>query len=78
VENKNNSPVTSQLSIRFVAKTSDIKIFSENIRFDVKTSEVATLTTVVKTTFVASLGSRLNFSHHPSVSQLTKILPFSL
>jgi len=39
VENKNNTPV----NIRFVAKTSDIRNFSENIRYDVKTSEVATL-----------------------------------
>jgi len=39
VVNKNNSPV----NIRFVAKTSDIRNFSENIRFDVKTSEMATL-----------------------------------
>ena len=39
VVNKNNSPV----NIRFVAKTSDIRNFSENIRSDVKTSEVATL-----------------------------------
>jgi len=36
---KNNS----SLNIRFVAKTSDIRIFSQNIRSDVKTSEVATL-----------------------------------
>jgi len=38
---KNNSPV----NIRFVAnaKTSDIRNLSENIRSDVKTSEVATL-----------------------------------
>ena len=33
----------SQLNIRFVAKTSDIKNFSQNIRSAVKTSEVATL-----------------------------------
>ena len=33
---KNNSP----LNIRFVAKTSDIRNFSQNIRSDVKTSEV--------------------------------------
>jgi len=39
VGNKNNSPV----NIRFVAKTSDIRNVSENIRSDVKTSEVATL-----------------------------------
>jgi len=38
VVNKNNSAV----NIRFVAKT-DIRNFSENIRSDVKTSEVATL-----------------------------------
>jgi len=41
VVNKNNSSV----NIRFVAKTSDIRNFSENIRSDVKTSEVATLPT---------------------------------
>jgi len=39
VENKNNS----SFNIRFVAKTSDIKNFSQNIISDVKTSEVATL-----------------------------------
>ena len=38
VENKNN-PV----NIRFVAKISDIRYLSVNIRSDVKTSEVATL-----------------------------------
>jgi len=36
---KNNSSV----NIRFVAKTSDIGNISQNIRSDVKTSEVATL-----------------------------------
>jgi len=35
----NNSPA----NIRFVAKISEIRMFSENIRSDVKTSEVATL-----------------------------------
>jgi len=40
---KNNSSV----NIRFVAKTSDIRNFSENIRSDVKTSEVATLLTTL-------------------------------
>jgi len=39
VGNKNNDPV----NIRFVAKILDIRNFSENIRSDVKTSEVATL-----------------------------------
>jgi len=39
VENNNNSP----LNIRFSAKTSDIRNFSQNIWCDVKTSEVATL-----------------------------------
>jgi len=38
VEN-NNCP----LNIRFVAKTSDIRNFSQNIRSDVKTSDAATL-----------------------------------
>jgi len=33
----------SLVNIRFVAKTSDIRNFSQNIRSDVKTSEVATL-----------------------------------
>jgi len=42
VENIYNNPV----NIRFVAKTSDIGNFSENIRSDVKTSEVATLTLI--------------------------------
>jgi len=41
VENNNNYP----LNIRFAAKTSDIRNFSQNIRSDVKTSEVATLVT---------------------------------
>jgi len=40
VENK-----ISPVNIRFVAKTSDIRNVSENIRSDVKTSEVATLIT---------------------------------
>jgi len=40
--NKNNSPV----NIRFVAKTSDIRNFFENIRSDVKTSKVATLVVI--------------------------------
>jgi len=40
---KNNSSV----NIRFVAKTSDIRNFSQNIRSDVKTSEVATLVTAL-------------------------------
>jgi len=39
VENKNNSPV----NVRFVPQTSDIRNFSENIRSDVETWEVATL-----------------------------------
>jgi len=41
VVNKNDSPV----NIRFIAKTSDMRNFSDNIRSDVKTSEVATLCT---------------------------------
>jgi len=40
VGNNNNYP----LNIRFVAETSDIRNLSQNIRSDVKTSEVATLT----------------------------------
>jgi len=39
VKNKSNSPV----NIRFVAKTWEIRNFSQNIKSDVKTSEVATL-----------------------------------
>jgi len=39
VENKSNSPI----NIRFVAKTSDIRNFSQNIGSDVKISDVATL-----------------------------------
>jgi len=35
----------SSFNIRFVTKTSDIRNFSQNIRSDVKTSEVATLNT---------------------------------
>jgi len=38
-EKKNNSSV----NIRFVDKTSDIRNFSQNIKSDVKTPEVATL-----------------------------------
>ena len=38
MKNIYNSPV----NIRFVAKISDIRNLFENIRFDVKTSEVAT------------------------------------
>ena len=40
-ENKNNIPV----NIRFAPKTSDIRNFSQSIRSDAKTSEVATLIT---------------------------------
>jgi len=47
VGNKNNSPV----NVRFVAKTSDIRNFSENIRSDVKTSEVATVVKLIVYTF---------------------------
>jgi len=39
VEKKNNSPV----NIRFLAEISDIRHFSQNIRSDVKTSEMATM-----------------------------------
>ena len=39
VENKSYSPV----NIRFFAKTSNIRHFSQNNRSDVKTPEVATL-----------------------------------
>ena len=39
VENKNNSPV----NIRFFATISDTTNFSQNIRSDVKISELATL-----------------------------------
>jgi len=39
VGNKNNILV----NIRFLVKTSDIRNFSQNIRSDIKTSEVATL-----------------------------------
>jgi len=42
IENISNSPVNT----RFYAKRSDIRNFSQNIRPDVKTSEVATLLTV--------------------------------
>jgi len=37
----------SSVNIRFAAKTSDIRNISQNIRPDVKTSEVATLRTTV-------------------------------
>ena len=47
VGNKNNSLV----NVRFVAKTSDIRNFSENIRSDVKTSEVATVVKLIVYTF---------------------------
>ena len=43
VENKHNSSV----NIRFFAKASDTKNFFQNIRSDVKTSEVATLRVIV-------------------------------
>jgi len=43
VANKNNSAV----NIRFVARTSDIRNFSETIRSAVETSEVATLACTV-------------------------------
>jgi len=39
VENKNNSPV----NMRFVAKTSNIRNFSQSIRSRVETSKAATL-----------------------------------
>jgi len=39
VENKNNSPI----NIRFIAKTLNIRHISQNIRSDVKTSDVTTL-----------------------------------
>jgi len=44
VENKNNSSV----NVRLLAETSGIKNFSQNIRSDVKTSEVATLVAVIR------------------------------
>ena len=52
MENNNNSP----FNIRSVAKTSDIRIFSQNIRSDVKTSEVATL---LRNTFIGWEGRGL-------------------
>ena len=39
MENKNHSPV----NIRFVAKTTNVRNFSQDIRSDLKTSEVSTL-----------------------------------
>jgi len=42
IENVGNT-MESSINIRFVTKTSDIRIFSENITSDVKTSEVAKL-----------------------------------
>ena len=56
VENNNNS----QLNIRFVAKTSDIRIFSQNIRSDVKTSEVATLSACLSTVTYSKTPSTVN------------------
>jgi len=44
-EKKNNSSV----NIRFVDKTSDIRNFSQNIKSDVKTSDVATLLAAYET-----------------------------
>jgi len=52
VENNNNCP----LNIRFVAKTSDIRNFSQNIRSDVKTSEVATLMPTIVSIYAMHAG----------------------
>jgi len=46
VEIKNNTPVNNI----FVAKTSDIRNVSQNMRSDIKTSEMATLLTATEQT----------------------------
>jgi len=46
IENLKKSNIL--VNIRFVAKTSDIRNFSQNIRSDVETSEVATLVVLLE------------------------------
>jgi len=47
IENLKKSNILVNMNIRFVAKTSDIRYFSQNIRSDNETSEVATLDVIV-------------------------------
>jgi len=59
VKNKSNSP----LNIRLVAKTSGIRSFSQNIRSDVKTSEVATLPAWVSFSYLCDARLRVCQRH---------------
>jgi len=56
------------VNIRFFAKTSDIRNFSQNIRSDVKTSEVATLNARIVAT-----GGKVRF--HRNLPFMTKHKP---
>jgi len=64
VENKNNRP----LNIRFVAKTSDIRNFLENITSDVKSSELATLVWMISAKVVRIFAQIWVNSHCESES----------
>jgi len=47
------------VNIRFFAKTSDIRNFSQNIRSDVKTSEMATMNARI-----VAIGGKVRFHHN--------------
>ena len=66
IENLKRSNIL--VNIRFVAKTSDIRNFSQNIRSDVKTSEVATLNARI-----VPIGGKVRFHH--SLPFMTKHKP---
>jgi len=66
IENLKRSNIL--VNIRFFAKTSDIKNFSQNIRSDVKTSEVATLNART-----VAIGGKPRFHH--SLPFMTKHKP---
>jgi len=71
VESKNNSPA----NIRFVAKTSDIRNFSQNIRSDVKTPEVATLEEMaVKNFFYSDFWVHSFFHCSPSKLSVMRVM----
>jgi len=57
IENLKRSNIL--VNIRFVAKTSDIRNFSQNIRSDVKTSEVARLNARI-----VAIGGKVRFHHN--------------
>jgi len=57
IENLKRSNIL--VNIRFFAKTSDIRNFSQNIRSDVKTSEVATLNARI-----VAIGGKVRFHHN--------------